>query len=35
MTTKSNELKNCDQCVVVGGTHKGKSDIVQDTKADR
>ncbi|MDB5019570.1 MAG: ribosomal protein [Pedobacter sp.] len=30
MTIKPNELKNGDQCVVVGGTHKGKSGIVQD-----
>ncbi|MBP6695214.1 MAG: KOW motif-containing protein [Saprospiraceae bacterium] len=35
MTTKSNELKNGDQCVVVGGTHKGKSGIVQDLNTSK
>jgi ribosomal protein S4E len=29
---KSKKIKNGDQCIVVGGTHKGKSGIVQDLK---
>ena len=27
---KLEELKNGDQCTVIGGTHKGKSGIIQD-----
>lgn len=28
-------LKNGDHCIVVGGTHKGKSGIVQDLKTSK
>lgn len=28
-------LKNGDQCTVVGGTHKGKSGIVQDLNTSK
>ncbi len=30
MTDNSNELKNGNRCIVIAGTHKGKSGIVQD-----
>lgn len=30
MKSQASELKNGDQCVVITGTHKGKSGIVQD-----
>jgi ribosomal protein S4E len=29
------KLKNGDQCTVVGGTHKGKSGIVQDLNTSK
>lgn len=29
------ELKNGDHCVVIGGTHKGKSDVVQDLNTSK
>ncbi len=29
-TQKAVKLKNGDQCIVIGGTHKGKFGIVQD-----
>ncbi len=35
MTDNSNELKNGDQCIVIGGTHKGKSGIVQDLNTSK
>jgi ribosomal protein S4E len=35
MANQSNELKNGDQCLVVGGTHKGKSGIVQDLNTSK
>jgi len=35
MTNNPNKLKNGDQCIVVGGTHKGKSGIVQDLKTSK
>lgn len=35
MNNKSNELKNGNHCIVVGGTHKGKSGIVQDLKTSK
>lgn len=30
-----NTLKNGDQCLVIGGTHKGKSGIVQDLNTSK
>ncbi len=33
METK--KLKNGDQCMVVGGTHKGKSGILQDLNTSK
>ena len=30
MNNTTNTLRNGDQCIVIGGTHKGKSGIVQD-----
>ncbi|MCB9237358.1 MAG: KOW motif-containing protein [Flammeovirgaceae bacterium] len=35
MTNQSNQLKNGDRCTVVGGTHKGKSGIVQDLNTSK
>jgi ribosomal protein S4E len=35
ITDKPNELKNGDQCIVIGGTHKGKSGIVQDLNTSK
>lgn len=35
MTNNPNKLKNGDQCIVVGGTHNGKSGIVQDLKTSK
>lgn len=36
MNTKSpNEPKDGDQCLVVGGTHKGKSGTVRDVKTSK
>lgn len=35
MIDKSDELKNGDSCTVVGGTHKGKSGIVQDLNTSK
>jgi ribosomal protein S4E len=35
MPSRPNELKNGDQCTVVGGTHKGKSGIVQDLNTSK
>jgi ribosomal protein S4E len=35
MTSYPQELKNGDQCLVVEGTHKGKSGIVQDLKKSK
>lgn len=35
MTNQSNKLKNGDQCLVFGGTHKGKSGIVQDINTSK
>ena len=29
------ELKNGDHCVVIGGTHKGKSGVVQDLNTSK
>jgi ribosomal protein S4E len=29
------KLKNGDKCIVVGGTHKGKSGIVQDLNTSK
>lgn len=30
MNTKANNLKDGDQCLVIGGTHKGKEGTVRD-----
>lgn len=35
MTNNPLNLKNGDQCIVIGGTHKGKSGIVQDLKTSK
>ncbi len=35
MNNQTNELKNGDQCLVVGGTHKGKSGTVQDLNTSK
>lgn len=35
MNNQKNELKNGDQCLVVGGTHKGKSGTVQDLNTSK
>lgn len=35
MNNPKNELKNGDQCLVVGGTHKGKSGTVQDLNTSK
>lgn len=35
MTNQLNTLKNGDQCLVIGGTHKGKSGIVQDLNTSK
>lgn len=35
MISKLDDLKNGDQCKVIGGTHKGKSGIVQDLKTSK
>jgi len=35
MSNKQNEIKNGDQCLVIGGTHKGKSGIVQDLNTSK
>ncbi|MFY7965751.1 MAG: KOW motif-containing protein [Chitinophagaceae bacterium] len=35
ITNKPTELKNGDQCTVIGGTHKGKSGIVQDLNTSK
>ncbi|MBP6185807.1 MAG: KOW motif-containing protein [Saprospiraceae bacterium] len=35
MTNNHQQLKNGDQCMVIGGTHKGKSGIVQDLKISK
>jgi ribosomal protein S4E len=35
MSNNQNELKNGDHCLVVGGTHKGKSGIVQDLNTSK
>ena len=32
---ETEKLKNGDHCTVVGGTHKGKSGIVQDLKTSK
>jgi ribosomal protein L24 len=32
---ETEKLKNGEQCLVVGGTHKGKSGIVQDLKTSK
>ncbi|MBX7227127.1 MAG: hypothetical protein K1X55_13920 [Chitinophagales bacterium] len=34
-TPKQNGIKNNDQCIVIGGTHKGKSGIIQDLKTSK
>lgn len=33
--SKTQKLKNGDHCIVIGGTHKGKSGIVQDLKTSK
>jgi ribosomal protein S4E len=33
--SKSKKLKNGDQCIVIGGTHKGKSGTVQDLNTSK
>jgi ribosomal protein S4E len=35
MTEKKTNLKNGDFCLVIGGTHKGKSGIVQDLNTSK
>jgi len=35
MSSKQNEIKNGDQCLVTGGRHKGKSGIVQDLNTSK
>ena len=35
MKNKSMNLKNGDYCLVVGGTHKGKSGTVQDLNTSK
>jgi ribosomal protein S4E len=32
---ETRKLKNGDACAVIGGTHKGKSGIVQDLKTSK
>lgn len=32
---ETSKLKNNDRCIVIGGTHKGKSGIVQDLKTSK
>lgn len=34
-TSKTLKLKNGDRCIVTGGTHKGKSGIVQDLNTSK
>lgn len=34
-TPETRKLKNGDKCIVTGGTHKGKSGIVQDLKTSK
>lgn len=33
--SKTKKLKNGDSCIVIGGTHKGKSGIVQDLNTSK
>ncbi len=33
--SKTKKLKNGDQCIVIGGTHKGKSGTVQDLNTSK
>ncbi len=35
MATKSNKLKDGDQCIVIGGTHNGKSGTVRDINTSK
>ena len=34
-TNKSKKLEDGDQCVVIGGTHKGKAGTVRDINASK